>query len=83
MQDVNRDHQLRAGSETGALDGRSTLRAGGDLSPSFLDMGRQAGLELSTLEALAAWSSELKRRVMAGEPLDHAVSKASPRRPAD
>jgi len=58
----------------------ANLPDGIGLSPHFLAMGQEAGFDMSSPEGVAAWSSEFKRRVTAGESLDFTIPKSAPSR---
>lgn len=68
MREDSRDVTGRA--EPRAREPQSTLPEGIGLSERFMAMGQAAGFDMTRPEGVAAWSSEYKRRVMTGQPLE-------------
>lgn len=46
------------------------------LAESFLATGRDAGFDMTSQEGVAAWSSEIKRRIMQGDALEKTLPRA-------
>lgn len=87
MKEDLRDDKPSGRDDAIAPKGPPSLPEGLGLAESFLATGRDAGFDMTSQEGVAAWSSEIKRRIMTGKGLEKAVPRAEnaekPSRPSD
>ncbi|MNX98479.1 hypothetical protein D3C86_1308930 [compost metagenome] len=66
----------KAGRDKAFATGKpSVLQEGLGLAESFLSTGRNAGFDMTSEEGVAAWSSEVKRRIMSGSGLEKTLPR--------
>ena len=76
MKEDVRDGKQPARDEESAPFRPTRLPDGLGLAESFLVTGRDAGFDMTSQEGVAAWSSEIKRRIMQGNPLEKSLPRA-------
>jgi hypothetical protein len=76
MEEDVRDDKKSGRGEAIARETPPSLPEGLGLAESFLATGRDAGFDMTSQEGVAAWSSEIKRRIMTGKTLESSVPPA-------
>ncbi|MNX76851.1 hypothetical protein D3C86_1083690 [compost metagenome] len=83
MQENERDVKKAGRDEAFASQKPPTLLEGLGLAESFLSTGRDAGFDMTSEEGVAAWSSEIKRRIMTGQTLEMSLPRTeNPQKPS-
>jgi|GEM_PF-2766650 len=83
MKEDLRDAKPMGRNEANAPKRPTTLPDDVGLAERFLATGRDAGFDMTSQEGVAAWSSEIKQRIMRGDALETSVPRAdSPESPA-
>ena len=78
MKEDLRDVKPKGREEAIAPHRPTNLPADLGLAESFLATGRAAGFDMTSQEGVAAWSSEIKRRIMQGNALETSLPQAKP-----
>ncbi|MNS04198.1 hypothetical protein D3C72_355510 [compost metagenome] len=83
MEEDVRDDKKSGRGEAIARETPPSLPEGLGLAENFLATGRDAGFDMTSQEGVAAWSSEIKRRIMTGQTLEMSLPRTeNPQKPS-